>query len=277
MPEFSCLVCGSSDVSERKAAAYYLSKPDGVYLYRCNICGAITSSDIYTTYDTSYYNQYDNFIEGTPAYIERLAFFQHRAAFFAKQVKSGNILDIGCGEGHFLDQIAQFGFKTFGLEFSSDAAVVAIRQGHQVVNGRAEYLPFPDSFFAAVHMNHVLEHVTNPILSLTEIRRVLQPTGIGVIEVPNEFGLLAERLKLMLRIVGKPGQPRLRYNPHVIYFNRKSLAYVMRCAGLDVLNCRTKFSGKITPSVATLPAMVARLYDRAMGSGDLIEFIVRPQ
>jgi SAM-dependent methyltransferase len=45
-------------------------------------------------------------------------------------------------------------------------------------------MPFADNTFDAVLCNHVLEHVTNDIKAMEEIRRVLKPGGWAILQVP---------------------------------------------------------------------------------------------
>lgn len=45
-------------------------------------------------------------------------------------------------------------------------------------------IPFPDESFDVVLCNHVLEHVTDDLQALREIRRVLKPGGYAILQVP---------------------------------------------------------------------------------------------
>lgn len=45
-------------------------------------------------------------------------------------------------------------------------------------------MPFDDNMFDAVLCNHVLEHVTDDILAMKEISRVLKPGGFAILQVP---------------------------------------------------------------------------------------------
>jgi SAM-dependent methyltransferase len=55
----------------------------------------------------------------------------------------------------------------------------------------ATALPYPDARFDLVLANHVLEHVEDDWRALAEIRRVLRPGGIAILQVP-----VAQRLAL---------------------------------------------------------------------------------
>lgn len=272
-----CPICGATSLITHVRAAYYLEKPPEVLLYTCRACDTTFSPDPADHYDASYYDSYDDFTPGTTAHTERIRLFQSRAAFLADKLRGGNILDIGCARGDFLDQAAAVGFKTFGLELSKAAASEARKRGHFVCNAYAQQIPFAPQSISAIHMNHVLEHVAKPLDALRDIRRVLKPGGLAIIEVPNEIGPLAIRLKLQFGQLGVPGTPRFRYAPHMIYFNGYTFRKAAERAGLRIIQQTTRPYFPIRPQLSTIPAMLARRYDLLTKNSDLLEIIVTPQ
>jgi SAM-dependent methyltransferase len=106
-----------------------------------------------------------------------------------------SVLDVGCGDGQVLIELAHRGFgpELVGVEVSKTAARMA--RDHEEITRVATFdgvrLPFPDSSFALVIASHVLEHVTNPLALLQEMRRVAR--SFVVIEVPLESNLAAQR------------------------------------------------------------------------------------
>jgi SAM-dependent methyltransferase len=101
------------------------------------------------------------------------------------------ILDGGCGRGFYLNMFRYVSrCKLVGLEL--DAAVVGKAQrnvGHlpgvTLVNSRLETLPFADAYFDKVVLSEILEHVTDDVVCLREIWRVVKPGGVVAITVPN--------------------------------------------------------------------------------------------
>jgi SAM-dependent methyltransferase len=106
-------------------------------------------------------------------------------------------LDIGCGKGQFLFDITTALVNKYGAKLQRVAVVDLVKaEGNllgqispvpeffqQSVDGQK--LPFADASFDFVSCNHVLEHIFETEKFLKEIRRVLQPTGLAVISVPN--------------------------------------------------------------------------------------------
>ncbi|OHA27735.1 MAG: hypothetical protein A3C08_03190 [Candidatus Taylorbacteria bacterium RIFCSPHIGHO2_02_FULL_47_18] len=86
------------------------------------------------------------------------------------------LLDVGCGAGHFLRSLPPI-FRGTGVDYNGLAA--------QSVNISYERLPFPDSSFDIATAWQVLEHLENPFFAGREIHRVLRPEGIFIFSVPN--------------------------------------------------------------------------------------------
>lgn len=105
------------------------------------------------------------------------------------------ILDIGCGTGKFLIEVAKAGGDAVGIELSdgriADAHERAKNAGVpiEVVKGFGESLPFPAELFGFVNMSELIEHVQDPHRVLSEVYRVLKTGGMAYMSVPNRFGI----------------------------------------------------------------------------------------
>jgi SAM-dependent methyltransferase len=97
----------------------------------------------------------------------------------------GAILDVGCGSGGFLDQLAPHGWRTYGVDISREGIEEARRHGHQTWLGDLTALDLPHSLVDVVRMSHVLEHTPSPRRTLTAVREVLRPGGLLLVEVPD--------------------------------------------------------------------------------------------
>jgi len=97
------------------------------------------------------------------------------------------VLDVGCGNGRFLDYLrARFGTaQAVGLDLSVAGLRSAERFGVFVVRSAAEHIPFRDSFFSAVICVHTLEHVIMFERVIEEIARVTSHGGKLLIITPN--------------------------------------------------------------------------------------------
>lgn len=107
-----------------------------------------------------------------------------------KYKSSGCLLDVGCGEGYFL-QYAERHFKTYGIDISEygirEARKRAIKS--KLYIGGVAPLNYDDKRFDIVTCFDVLEHLKNPEAAIQEFRRVLNRGGLFIIRVPNTSSL----------------------------------------------------------------------------------------
>lgn len=108
---------------------------------------------------------------------------------FIPGVRDGRLLDVGCGSGDWLASMQGRGWNVIGVDFDQHAVSVARGRGIDVRQGGLEEQSFPTSHFDAVTLNHVLEHVPDPIGTLSECWRVLKHEGILVLFTPNSGSL----------------------------------------------------------------------------------------
>lgn len=116
-----------------------------------------------------------------------------REQMFLDEVKPGKLLDVGCGDGKFLSKMQARGWSVDGIDFDGHAIKTAEqRYGLTLRHGDLRQVGLAEESFDAVTMSHVIEHVTDPIGLLSEIRRLLKPGGHLAITTPN-VGALGHR------------------------------------------------------------------------------------
>jgi SAM-dependent methyltransferase len=86
------------------------------------------------------------------------------------------VFDYGCGSGRDLDVLQECGWETWGLETTSDEAFERHR--------RLQIVP-DEPTFDLVIVNHVLEHVTNPLGLLRQLARACRVGGYLLVGVPR--------------------------------------------------------------------------------------------
>ncbi|HLX68230.1 MAG TPA: methyltransferase domain-containing protein [Verrucomicrobiae bacterium] len=100
-------------------------------------------------------------------------------------VPQGRLLDVGCGSGEWLLTMRQRGWLVEGFDFDESAVKLARQNGLKAECGSLEQQGYPDDSFDAVTLNHVVEHVPDPVRTLAECRRILKPNGRLVLFTPN--------------------------------------------------------------------------------------------
>lgn len=97
--------------------------------------------------------------------------------------KGLNILDIGCGAGKNVETFAKLG-KAWGIDSSQEAIKFCKKRDlKNIYLAKSDSLPFKNNLFNVVTLLDVLEHVEEKP-TLSEIKRVLAPNGILIINVP---------------------------------------------------------------------------------------------
>jgi 2-polyprenyl-3-methyl-5-hydroxy-6-metoxy-1,4-benzoquinol methylase len=108
------------------------------------------------------------------------------ATMYLADEKPGKLLEVGCGSGAFLNRMRSRGWYVQGVEVDAKAATVAEETfGVPVCVGSLEKASYPGASFDVVAMNHVIEHVHDPITLLKECYRILRPGGRLVVVTPN--------------------------------------------------------------------------------------------
>lgn len=128
------------------------------------------------------------------------------------------VLDCGCGPGSITVGLAEIVApgQVIGLDIEPRQLETARRLAQQrglsnlrFEQGSVYELPFPDASFDVAVAHFVLEHVSDPLRALREIRRVLRPGGVAAIKDPyypaftfrpqtdelRRFGELAEKVR----------------------------------------------------------------------------------
>lgn len=140
----------------------------------------------YTAAEIDYFNSRLSRIEYL---VNENLFGQHCRSF----------LDVGCGEGFALAYFAEKNFEVSGLDFSNHGVS---RQNPDftdcVETGDLFSLLKKKSLagnkYDVILLQNVLEHVLDPIALLQTIKGLLQPAGLVVITVPNDFSLTQKSL-----------------------------------------------------------------------------------
>jgi ubiquinone/menaquinone biosynthesis C-methylase UbiE len=111
---------------------------------------------------------------------------------------SSRVLDVGCGISTVLHFVGgeRYGIDPLAEEYKR---IYSFPEGIEVRKGFGEQIPFDNGFFDVVFCTNVLDHVEDPVKTVSEIHRVLKPGGyfILTIEIFTE------------KVTRDPGHPHL--------------------------------------------------------------------
>jgi len=150
-------------------------------------------------------------------------------------VPQGRLLDVGCGSGEWMLAMRQRGWVVEGVDFDENAVKIARQNGLKVECGPLEEQNYPDDSFDAVTLNHVIEHVPDPIRTLTECSRVLKPKGKLILFTPNNASLGHRLFKEYWRGLEPPR--------HLHVFSMNSMHRALAMAGFQEI--------KVLPFIVT--------------------------
>ncbi|OOZ36744.1 class I SAM-dependent methyltransferase [Solemya velesiana gill symbiont] len=137
------------------------------------------------------------------------------------------ILDIGTAGGAFLEAAMQYGYDAYGMEPSEDLVARGKTRGLQIEQGAIENHSFEQGKFDMVCLWDVIEHLPDPKTALVEIRELLKPNGILLINFPDigtwQAKIARKRFWWILSV-------------HLHHFTKKSIKDICSRTGFDVFH-----------------------------------------
>lgn len=159
-----------------------------------------------------------------------------------RQASSNSLIEIGCGDGSFLQHAKNSFSRTLGIEPSRPFADFARSQGLEILDGYVvSGSLLTDEKFDAFVSRQVFEHLPDPLDCLNGIREMLNPGAIGLIEVPNGYRAL------------QLGRFFEFFPDHVNYYSVNSLVALASAAGFNVISCNEAFNSDYLELWVQLP------------------------
>ena len=224
-----CPVCDSDE-------ARLIFIKDGFSHLKCSVCGMVYVSPVLKEKNLHFFYQDEDSYMRVLANESQLAMdeikFQYGLDLIEEYVPlKGNLLDIGCGPGIFLNLARERNWHVQGIEFNSWCVQHLKELSIGVIDVPIKEAMLPQGFYNCVTMWTVLEHIVKPGDLLTEIHRILAPDGIILILVPN-VDSLANRIlhEKSTTFSGKT---------HVNLFNATSLSRLLEKKGFAVTESET--------------------------------------
>lgn len=242
-PQFistSCLLCGPGVPTEElfpathagraRAADFSARKAHRRFHYRivrCPTCGLVRSDPVFgpTIIEELYVES--PFVYGDESAHLAAAYLKAGEAIFRQLPRTSRIIEVGCGNGFFLQALRERGWQNLvGYEPSREAIARA--------DPRIATCVEPSMFEAAsvsaasadlICFFHVLDHLLQPLAFLEICQRVLKPGGF-VYGITHDLAAWPHRLW---------GEGSLAYDiQHIYLFDRHTIRRVLGQAGFAV-------------------------------------------
>jgi 2-polyprenyl-3-methyl-5-hydroxy-6-metoxy-1,4-benzoquinol methylase len=205
----SCFGCGKNDFQRLFTSHDYLFHLSGEFtIKRCQNCGLLalspqpTNSELKKYYPEKKYYSYSLKCETNIVFSIRKYLIRHsgETSLYNRVLsgifplpaiptykKAAKLLDIGCGSGQTLKVLNEMGWDTYGFDIDKGAVAIAKKRGLKNIRcGSFEILKnYPDNYFDAVRMNHVIEHLYQPESCIKLVYSKLKKGGEFLICTPT--------------------------------------------------------------------------------------------
>jgi SAM-dependent methyltransferase len=158
------------------------------------------------------------------------AWYAYAAALLSMLPKSpGRWVDLGCGQGEFLELVQEVAPDGFGLDFNPHNAHSVGRDGRSaLIADLNRSLPFRDLSLDGASLIEVIEHIVGAEDLLQELKRVIRPGGWLVLTTPNVA-------HLTYRWRALTGHPPKQEGYHYRFFTKKTLRESVERAGFRLV------------------------------------------
>jgi SAM-dependent methyltransferase len=229
---YSATLGANSATGERFSAR---RMPDRVHyrMVRCRTCGLLRSNPILADNELSQLYRQSSMNYGDEAAFARATYARYLRPCLS-DLPAGvsrhavRLLEIGCGNGFFLEQALQFGFEQVrGVEPSREAVALAppsVRDS--IVNDIFRDGLFPPAHFDIICAFQVFDHLAHPNEILKTCREVLRPGGLALF-INHDVGAWTNRL------LGERS-PVIDIE-HIYLFDTNTMAKIFRKNGFEVV------------------------------------------
>lgn len=188
------------------------------HLCKCNNCNFVFSKKLPTIQMINKcYQAYDRSVRLSQESIKNI---EKKVKKQIKKYNINSVLDVGCGNGEFLDIYKKLGKKTFFTEYGEDL-ISKLEKNHEFVEGGMK--PFSKKKFDLVILSEVIEHTNDPKSLIESISKVQNKNGLIYITTPNYNSFESKILKKDYGI--------FTYPEHLSYFTIYTLDKLLKQKG----------------------------------------------
>lgn len=229
---YKCKICGNYLSTSKNDSLIIDNVPDNTFNFSektvnlhvtdCKFCGSVqlVNVPLSSDFDVVYRS-----IGVSVSYREEK---KRQIEKFVKlyNLYDANMIEIGCGNGQYLEIINEIGInKIIGIESGANNYNECLNKGFNVIHGNLFNVLKKEkisNLFEAFVTFHYLEHLPNPIKFVKCLYQIIKPGGIGLIEVPNYDYI--EKSNIWLEFT----------KDHRFYYRKRTLCYLLSKCGFNV-------------------------------------------
>jgi len=231
-----CPGCGSTAINPLLTVKDHSVSKEEFVIWQCGNCSLRFTQDVPDEGSIGRYYESPDYISHTNTdkgllnkLYQRVRRYtlQHKASLIIKHtVPKGTVLDIGAGIGAFLHQMKRAGWQITGLEPDKGARLQAKTLYNLELLPASALYQLPAQHFDAITLWHVLEHVEQLHDYVTQLKKLLKPSGRIFIAVPNYSSLDAHVYGNYWAAYDVPR--------HLYHFTPKAMNVLMQKHGLKI-------------------------------------------
>ena len=171
-----CLLCNSDWLLPLKGYHDH-------YLVKCSNCQFVFCKRKPESEELlNHYQHYPRANTISPITIKR---YDQLLDTFEKFRKNNKIIDVGCGDGYFLEVARMRNWDVYGTEFTHEAVRICELKGIQMCLGSLHPENYEKDFFDIITSFEVIEHINEPRREVEAFDRILRRGGIVYVTTPN--------------------------------------------------------------------------------------------
>ena len=191
-------------------------------------------SELETSVFDRFAQEYDEWFDiHVPAYLSELEAIR-------RFIPGGRIgVEVGVGTGRFASPLG----IPAGVEPSRPMGVLALSRGIEVIQAKAEALPFVEGAFDFVLFVNVICFLDAPVRSLKETYRILKPKGRIILALIDKSAMLGRAYEYR--------KASNKFYENARFFSaRQVIGFLLKAGFVDIQSCQTIFT---SPTEMTAP------------------------
>jgi 2-polyprenyl-3-methyl-5-hydroxy-6-metoxy-1,4-benzoquinol methylase len=244
----------------------------GFHLCKCPECGLQFQSPRLSFEDLADKVYTEDYCPGHEESASETAYERQLRNFESLNGKKGSVLDVGCGNGSFLEFAKKNGWETFGADIRVSPETANLTC--PLFEGRLPDIDFEGRRFDVIRFNHVIEHLQNPLVELGHCHELLNPGGIVFVGVPN-LGGVSPKIKNFQSRLGLKNKRWRHYaaTHHLYFFTPSTLFRLIEKAGFSVRLWETP----VDKDYGKLGGRIYRKLIEKTRSGSILDAYITPR